>query len=84
MIKMLMISRALYGEMYFDLSDDTKLTLGARYQEDETYFMTYNDTGALSLDAGWWFLAENRDTCSFVDVTTVADDAFLIQVSTST
>ena len=23
------ISRALYGEMYFDLSDDTKLTVGA-------------------------------------------------------
>ncbi len=40
MIKMLMIvSRALYGEMYFDLSDDTKLTLGARYQEDDELFM---------------------------------------------
>ena len=29
-------SRAIYGEMYFDLSDDTKLTIGGRYQEDET------------------------------------------------
>ena len=35
-------SRALYGEMYFDLSDDTKLTVGARYQEDDTISWTYN------------------------------------------
>ena len=29
-------STAVYGEMYFDLSDDTKLTVGARYQDDDT------------------------------------------------
>ena len=50
-------STALYGEMYFDLSDDTKLTIGARYQDDETTSWTYNDTGAYQLDAGWWLLS---------------------------
>ena len=34
--------------MYFDLSDDTKLTIGARYQDDDTTSWTYNDTGAIS------------------------------------
>ena len=28
-------STAVYGEMYFDLSDDTKLTVGARYHDNE-------------------------------------------------
>jgi len=28
-------STAVYGEMYFDLSDDTKLTIGGRYQDDD-------------------------------------------------
>ena len=32
-------STALYGEMYFDLSDDTKLTIGARYQDDDDNIM---------------------------------------------
>ena len=50
MIKMFYLITALYGEMYFDLSDDTKLTIGARYQDDETTSWTYNDT---ALEAGW-------------------------------
>jgi outer membrane receptor protein involved in Fe transport len=65
------ISRAIYGEMYFDLSDDTKLTLGARYQEDEVVSTVYNDTAAGSYLTSGCFLVENKDTCSFVDVTPV-------------
>jgi iron complex outermembrane receptor protein len=69
-------SRALYGEMYFDLSDDTKLTVGARYQEDEVISTVYNDVAAGSYLSSGCFLATNKDTCSFVDVTPVEDDAF--------
>ena len=47
------ISRAIYGEMYFDLSDDTKLTVGARYQDDEVVSTIYNDTAA-------WFIFSFR------------------------
>ena len=75
------ISRALYGEMYFDLSDDTKLTVGARYQEDEVVSTVYNDTAGGSYLASGCFLAENKDTCSFVDVTPVEDDAFTYKVA---
>ena len=75
------ISRAIYGEMYFDLSDDTKLTLGARYQEDEVVSTIYNDTAAGSYLTSGCFLAENKDTCSFVDVTPVEDDAFTYKLA---
>jgi len=74
-------SRALYGEMYFDLSDDTKLTIGARYQDDDTTSWTYNDTGAISwMRSGGW-LVDNRDTLPFVDVDTAADDQFSYKVA---
>ena len=69
-------SRAIYGEMYFDLSDDTKLTLGGRYQEDEVVSYIYNDVAGGSYLSSGCFLAANKDTCSFVDVTPVSDDAF--------
>ena len=69
-------SQALYGELYVDLSDDTKLTLGARYQDDSVTSYTYNDTGAQAwMTSGGW-LADNRDSLPFVDVTTKADDGF--------
>jgi len=69
-------SQALYGELYIDLSDDTKLTIGARYQDDSVTSYTYNDTGAQAwMLAGGW-LADNRDSLPFVDVTTKADDGF--------
>ena len=41
-------SKALYGEMYFDLSDKTKLTVGARYNDDSVATLTYNDLAAQS------------------------------------
>ena len=74
-------SKALYGEMYFDISDDTKLTLGLRYQDDDTTSITYNDTGAQSwmLSGGW--MVENRDTLPFVDIDTAADDQVSYKVA---
>ena len=69
-------STALYGEMYIDLSEDTKLTLGARYQDDKVVSYTYNDTGAQAWMASGGWLVENRDTLPFVDVVTKSDDAF--------
>ncbi|MDA9921567.1 TonB-dependent receptor [Gammaproteobacteria bacterium] len=75
------ISRAIYGEMYFDLSDDTKLTVGARYQDDEVVSTVYNDTAGGSYLASGCFMAANKDTCSFVDVTPVEDDAFTYKLA---
>ena len=74
-------STALYGEMYFDLSDDTKLTIGARYQDDETTSWTYNDTGAISWMGAGGFLVDNRDTLPFVDKDTAADDQFSYKIA---
>ena len=74
-------STALYGEMYFDLSDDTKLTIGARYQDDDTTSWTYNDTGALSWMATGGMLVDNRDTLPFVDKDTAADDQFSYKIA---
>ena len=69
-------STALYGEMYFDLSDDTMLTIGARYQEDEVVATTYNETGAPGWQANAGWLVENRDTLPFVSTETKEDDQF--------
>jgi iron complex outermembrane receptor protein len=74
-------SRAIYGEMYFDLSDDTKLTLGARYQEDEVFATTYNETGGASWQAAGGWLVENRDTLPFVTTETKEDDQFSYKVA---
>ena len=76
-------STALYGEMYFDLSDDTKLTIGGRYQDDDTQSWTYNDTGALSwMEAGGFLMPDgNLDTLPFVDVDTSANDEFSYKVA---
>ena len=74
-------SSALYGEMYFDLSDDTKLTVGARYQEDDVTSWTYNDTGAISWMTAGGFLVDNRDTLPFVDVDSATDDQFSYKIA---
>ena len=74
-------SQALYGELYVDISDDTKLTLGARYQDDKVTSYTYNDTGAQAWMAAGGWLVENRDTLPFVDVTTKADDSFQYKIA---
>ena len=81
-------SRALYGEMYFDLSDDTKLTLGARYQEDEVVSTIYNETGAPEWQARGGWLAENRDelywetpSSSGNVVSTKEDDQFSYKIA---
>lgn len=43
---------AIFGEVYFDINDRMKLTIGLRYNKDEK---NANDTGAFltSLDQGW-------------------------------
>lgn len=74
-------STALYGEMYFDLSDDTKLTLGARYQEDDVTSWTYNDTGGISWMQAGGFMVDNRDTLSFVDKDSATDDQFSYKIA---
>ncbi len=74
-------SSALYGEMYFDLSDDTKLTVGARYQEDDVTSHTYNDTGGISWMTAGGFLVDNRDTLPFVDVDSATDDQFSYKIA---
>ena len=75
------ISRALYGEVYIDLSEDTKLTLGARYQEDEVVATTYNETGAPGWQANGGWLVENRDTLPFVTTDTKEDDQFSYKIA---
>ena len=75
------ISRALYGEVYLDLSEDTKLTLGARYQEDEVEATTYNETGAPGWQANGGWLVENRDTLPFVTTEVKEDDQFSYKIA---
>ena len=36
-------SQALYGEMYFDLNEDTMLTIGARYDDFLVDSSNFND-----------------------------------------
>ena len=67
--------------MYFDLSDDTKLTLGARYQEDDVTSWTYNDTGGISWMQAGGFMVENRDTLPFVDKDSATDDQFSYKIA---
>jgi len=74
-------STALYGELYIDLSEDTKLTLGGRFQDDSTTSWTYNDTAAISWMTAGGMLVDNLDSLPFVDVTTVTDDQFSYKIA---
>ena len=76
-------STAVYGEMYFDLSDDTKLTIGGRYQDDDTESWTYNDTGAVSwMQSGGFLMPDgNLDALPFVDNDSSANDEFSYKVA---
>ena len=71
-------SKALYGEVYLDLSEATKLTIGARYNDDSVKATTYNDTVAL----GWlarqcWLQADKKEDCpGMLSTELVTDDAF--------
>ena len=74
-------SSAVYGEMYFDLSDDTKLTLGARYSEDSVDSVIYNDNaGGRWFESGGW-LVNDRDTLPFIDYDTQEDDSFSYKIA---
>ena len=67
--------------MYIDLSEDTKLTLGGRFQDDSTTSWTYNDTAAISWMTAGGMLVDNLDSLPFVDVTTVTDDQFSYKIA---
>jgi outer membrane receptor protein involved in Fe transport len=74
-------STALFGEMYFDLSEDTKLTIGLRYNDDEVYdsimtCLSDQDCPNYTFDdylAGEYQFKPTRIT--------VADDAFAYKIA---
>ena len=51
--------------MYFDLSDDTKLTIGARYQDDET---THGLTMIQVRTAGWQLVVGLVDNKRYITI----------------
>jgi|TARA_B100000767_G_scaffold165673_1_gene155215 outer membrane receptor protein involved in Fe transport len=74
-------SKALYGELYIDLSEKNKLTLGARYNDDKSASKTYNDTAGQAWVATQGWNVENRDDLPFVDYSINADDAIAYKVA---
>ena len=38
-------STSFFGEVYYDLNDTTKLTVGLRYDENDNYFQLINTLG---------------------------------------
>ena len=67
-------SQALYGEMYYDLDDTTKLTLGLRYDDFSTAAKTYNDLLASGYILTQCYLFENRMDCPFMTSYEVVED----------
>ena len=41
-------STSFFGEVYYDLNDTTKLTVGLRYDENDNYFQLMNTLGDAS------------------------------------
>ena len=75
-------SKALYGEVYVDLSEDTKLTIGARYNDDIVMATTYNDTLALGWIARGCSAYANKENCpGMMSKDKVADDAFAYKLA---
>jgi outer membrane receptor protein involved in Fe transport len=77
-------SKALYGEVYIDLSENTELTIGARYNDDIVKATTYNDT----LGLGWIArqcaargFVNKMDCPGMLDQQVVADDAFAYKIA---
>ena len=70
-------SKAIYGEMYFDLSEATKLTIGLRYNDDIVNDSLMSCT--FDFDCPSWFATNGPATSTFVRNPTtvkVEDDAF--------
>ena len=69
-------SKAIYGEMYYDLDDTTKVTLGLRYDDFSTSAKTYNDLLASAYIATGCYTYANRMDCpGMTTYQIVADDA---------
>ncbi len=69
-------SKAIYGEMYFDLSEATKLTIGLRYNEDVVNDSLMSCT--FDFDCPSWFATNGPATSTFVrnpNTIKVEDDA---------
>jgi len=76
-------SKALYGELYVDLSDATKLTLGARYNDDTVASMNYNDlAGQLWIAYGGPSKPDvNRMDLGYSQYKVQTDDAFAYKIA---
>ena len=69
-------SKAIYGEMYYDLDDTTKVTLGLRYDDFSTAAKTYNDLLASGYIARGCYTYANRMDCpGATTYQIVADDS---------
>jgi len=69
-------SKAIYGEMYFGLSEVTKLTIGLRYNEDVVSDSLMSCT--FDFDCPEWFATNGPATSTFVrnaNIVKVEDDA---------
>ena len=69
-------SEAIYGELYFDLSDKTMLTLGARYDDFIVNSNNYNDLlGNDYIELGGFNYDNPRDIPGLTDSELVTDDS---------
>ena len=67
-------SQALYGEMYFDLNEDTMLTIGARYDDFLVDSSNFNDlVGRQYVARGGNAYANPRDIPGMLQKRTVTD-----------
>ena len=70
-------SEAIYGEVYFDLSEKTMLTLGARYDDFTVNSNNYNDLlGNAYIALGGFNYDNPRDIPGMTDSELVEDDSF--------
>jgi len=75
-------SQAIYGEMYFDLSEDTKLTLGARYDDFLVNSHNFNDLLGNKYIALGCFNYSSHTKCPGIEQQrTVEDDSTSFKVA---
>ena len=75
-------SQAIYGEMYFDLSEDTKLTVGGRYDDFLVNSHNFNDLlGNKYVALGCYNYSSHRDCPGIEQQRTVEDDSTSFKVA---
>tara|TARA_B100000780_G_scaffold177005_1_gene124093 strand:+ start:1152 stop:3872 length:2721 start_codon:yes stop_codon:yes gene_type:complete len=76
-------SKALYGEIYVDISEATKLTVGLRYNDDTVVATTYNDLAGQKWVAYGGALKPNvnKMALGFTTRAVQADDAFAYKLA---